>query len=103
MEFPELSELESHDIHEAAVTLRPASEARGLGSERILSGSLAAGRCADSGAVCLGGARTSELGEGRSREMTQCNSHRSLEKAGQRMQPNVLISQMEKLRPGKGQ
>lgn len=60
-----MSEPDSHDIHEAAVTLRPAFEPSGLERERILPNMFKL-----RGNV-FGGARPPELREWRSREKTQ--------------------------------
>lgn len=49
-----MSELDSCDIQEAAVTPRPASELSGLGRQKTLLGPLAARRCSNYEAVYLG-------------------------------------------------
>lgn len=53
MECPELSEPDSCDIHEAAVTPRPAFELSRLGREKTLPGPLAARRCSNCEAMYL--------------------------------------------------
>lgn len=102
MECPELSELDSCDIHKAAVTPKPASELSGLGREKTFPGSVAARRCSNYGAVLVG-TRLSKLGEWETREKTQgapITPQKKLVRAGRilgRTQPTVLISQMGKM------
>lgn len=104
-ECPKLSEPDSRDIREAAVTPRPASELSGLGKETSLPGSLADRRYSNTGTVCLGEPGLPSLGNGEPEERplkfpsASRKSWSELKGTFGWVKPSVLISQMEKLRP----